>query len=43
MPILDLDFTRYNLNAKQTFALPAQFGLTLSGAAQYSSNILPSL
>ena len=41
-PILDLDFTRYNLNAKQTFALPAQFGLTLSGAAQYSSNILPS-
>jgi len=42
VPILDLDFTRYNLNAKQTFALPAQFGLTLSGAAQYSSNILPS-
>ncbi|AZS80548.1 MULTISPECIES: ShlB/FhaC/HecB family hemolysin secretion/activation protein [Achromobacter] len=41
-PILDLDFTRYNLNAKQTFALPAQFGLILSGAAQYSSNILPS-
>ena len=41
-PILDLDFTRYNLNAKQTFALPAQFGLTFSGAAQYSSNILPS-
>lgn len=42
VPVLDLDFTRYNLNAKQTFALPAQFGLTLSGAAQYSSNILPS-
>ncbi|CUJ83652.1 Outer membrane protein/protective antigen OMA87 [Achromobacter sp. 2789STDY5608615] len=42
VPILDPDFTRYNLNAKQTFALPAQFGLTLSGAAQYSSNILPS-
>ncbi|MGV2862023.1 ShlB/FhaC/HecB family hemolysin secretion/activation protein [Achromobacter sp. ESBL13] len=41
-PILDLDFTRYNLNAKQTIALPAQFGLTFSGAAQYSSNILPS-
>ncbi|MDT4817607.1 hypothetical protein AGI3411_05889 [Achromobacter agilis] len=41
-PILDLDFTRYNLNAKQTFALPAQFGLTFSGAGQYSSNILPS-
>ncbi|TRM52928.1 ShlB/FhaC/HecB family hemolysin secretion/activation protein [Achromobacter sp. LC458] len=41
-PILDLDFARYNLNAKQTVALPAQFGLTFSGAAQYSSNILPS-
>lgn len=41
-PILDLDFTRYNLSAKQTFALPAQFGLTFSGAGQYSSNILPS-
>ncbi|MGE8689343.1 MAG: ShlB/FhaC/HecB family hemolysin secretion/activation protein [Achromobacter sp.] len=41
-PILDLDFTRYNLNAQQTFALPAQFGLTFSGAGQYSSNILPS-
>ncbi|MCW0206882.1 MAG: ShlB/FhaC/HecB family hemolysin secretion/activation protein [Achromobacter sp.] len=41
-PILDLDFTRYNLNAKQTFALPAQFGLTFSGAGQYSSDILPS-
>ncbi|WP_447990338.1 ShlB/FhaC/HecB family hemolysin secretion/activation protein [Achromobacter spanius] len=41
-PILDLDFVRYNLNAKQTFALPAQFGLIFSGAAQYSSNILPS-
>ncbi|PND34381.1 ShlB-type family protein [Achromobacter sp. HZ01] len=41
-PILDLDFTRYNLNAKQTFALPGQFGLVFSGAGQYSSNILPS-
>ncbi|MCY1197434.1 hemolysin secretion/activation protein ShlB/FhaC/HecB [compost metagenome] len=41
-PILDLDFTRYNFNAKQTFALPAQFGLTFSGAGQYSSDILPS-
>jgi len=41
-PILDLDFTRYNLSAKQIFALPGQFGLTLSGAGQYSSNILPS-
>ena len=41
-PILDLDFTRYNLNAKQTFALPGQFGLVFSGARQYSSNILPS-
>jgi len=41
-PILDLDFTRYNLNARQTFALPAQFGLAFSGAGQYSSNILPS-
>lgn len=41
-PILDLNFTRYNLSAKQIFALPGQFGLTLSGAGQYSSNILPS-
>ena len=41
-PVLDLDFTRYNLNAKQTFVLPAQFGLVFSGAGQYSSNILPS-
>lgn len=42
VPVLDLDFTRFNLTAKQTFALPAQFGLTFSGAGQYSSNILPS-
>lgn len=41
-PLLDLDFTRFNLAAKQTFALPAQFGLTFSGAGQYSSNTLPS-
>ncbi|WP_373557788.1 ShlB/FhaC/HecB family hemolysin secretion/activation protein [Achromobacter xylosoxidans] len=41
-PLLDLDFTRYNLNARQTFVLPAQIGLVFSGAAQYSSNILPS-
>ncbi|AVJ28946.1 ShlB-type family protein [Achromobacter spanius] len=41
-PRLDLDFTRYNLNARQTFALPHQFGLVFSGAGQYSSNILPS-
>ncbi|CAB3933531.1 hypothetical protein LMG6000_03283 [Achromobacter insolitus] len=41
-PLLDLDFTRYNLNSKQTFVLPAQIGLVFSGAAQYSSNILPS-
>ena len=42
MPVLDLDFKRFNLNAKQTFVLPAQFGLVLSAAGQYSSNILPS-
>lgn len=41
-PVLDLDFTRYNLNARQTFVLPAQIGLVFSSAAQYSSNILPS-
>ncbi|WBX86651.1 ShlB/FhaC/HecB family hemolysin secretion/activation protein [Achromobacter mucicolens] len=41
-PMLELDFSRYNLNAKQTFALPNQFGLVFSGAAQYSSNILPA-
>lgn len=42
VPVLDLDFKRFNLNAKQTFVLPAQFGLVLSAAGQYSSNILPS-
>lgn len=42
IPDVDLDFTRFNLNVRQAFTLPAQFGLVLSGAGQYSSDILPS-
>ena len=41
-PDVDLDFTRFNLNAKQSFTLPAQFGLVLAGAGQFSDNVLPS-
>jgi len=41
-PGLDLDFTRYNLNLRQTLALPAGFGLVLSGAGQFSDDVLPS-
>lgn len=41
-PNIDLDFTRWNLEAKQSVMLPAQFGVTLSGAAQYSSDVLPN-
>lgn len=41
-PPTDLDFTRWNLSLRQAFALPAQFGLVLSGAGQYSSDILPT-
>ncbi len=42
VPVIDLDFTRFNVNARQTFVLPGQFGLTLAGAGQYSSNTLPT-
>uniref|UniRef100_UPI0039EE26C6 ShlB/FhaC/HecB family hemolysin secretion/activation protein n=1 Tax=Bordetella sputigena TaxID=1416810 RepID=UPI0039EE26C6 len=42
VPNVDLDFTRWNLNAKQSFVLPAQFGLTLSAAGQYSDDVLPT-
>jgi hemolysin activation/secretion protein len=38
----DLDFLRTNLSVRQAFKLPAQFGLVLSGAGQYSDNVLPS-
>ncbi|ALM84005.1 ShlB-type family protein [Bordetella sp. N] len=41
-PDLDLDFTRFNITAKQSFSLPAQFGVVLSGAGQFSDNVLPS-
>lgn len=41
-PNVDLDFTRWNLEARQSVMLPAQFGITLSGAAQYSSDVLPN-
>ncbi|AKQ56861.1 hemolysin activation/secretion protein [Bordetella hinzii] len=41
-PPTDLDFTRWNLSVRQAFTLPAQFGLVLSGAGQYSSDILPT-
>jgi len=37
-----LDFTRYTLDVKQTFALPAGFGITLSGFGQYSADALPT-
>ena len=42
VPDVSLNFTRYNLDVRQTFSLPAQFGLVLSGAGQYSDDILPS-
>lgn len=41
-PELELEFTRFNLNARQTVQLPAQFGLVFSGTAQYSNDVLPS-
>lgn len=41
-PATNLDFLRWNVNAKQSFTLPAQFGLVLSAGGQYSSDILPS-
>lgn len=42
-PAHDLDFKRYHMSAEQNWVLPAQFGLTLAGTAQYSSDILPSI
>jgi hemolysin activation/secretion protein len=42
VPNVDLDFLRYNLNAKQSFVLPAQFGITLAAAGQFSDDVLPS-
>lgn len=41
-PDIDLSFTRYNVNARQSFELPAQFGLVFNAAGQYSSSVLPS-
>jgi len=38
----DLDFTRVNLDLRQTVKLPAGFGLTAAAAGQYSSDILPT-
>jgi len=42
VPEVSLNFTRYNLDLRQTFALPGQFGLVLSGAGQYTDDVLPS-
>ncbi|MBO1112378.1 ShlB/FhaC/HecB family hemolysin secretion/activation protein [Bordetella petrii] len=42
VPDVSLNFTRYNLDVKQTFTLPAQFGLVLNAAGQYTDDILPS-
>jgi hemolysin activation/secretion protein len=42
VPNVDLDFTRFNLNGKQSFVLPAQFGVTLAAAGQFTDNVLPS-
>lgn len=41
-PDVALDFTRYNLTARQSFALPASLGLVFSAAGQYSSDKLPT-
>jgi len=41
-PDVDLDFTRFNLSARQTFELPAQFGLALSAAGQYTAGRMPT-
>ncbi|MBO9356670.1 ShlB/FhaC/HecB family hemolysin secretion/activation protein [Bordetella petrii] len=42
VPEVSLNFTRYNLDLRQTFTLPAQFGLVFSAAGQYSDDVLPS-
>ncbi|MCX5589646.1 ShlB/FhaC/HecB family hemolysin secretion/activation protein [Alcaligenes endophyticus] len=39
---VDLNFTRWTANFKQTLVLPQQFGLSVSGAGQLSNNALPS-
>jgi len=41
-PDVALDFTRYNLTARQSFALPAGLGVVFAAAGQYSSNRLPT-
>ena len=41
-PDYDLEFTRFNLEGRQTVQLPAQFGVTLAAAGQYSDDILPN-
>jgi hemolysin activation/secretion protein len=42
VPLGDLNFTHYNVNAKQTFVLPNQFGVTLASAGQYTDDVLPT-
>jgi len=42
VPAYDLDFTRVNLDLRQTVKLPAGFGLTAAASGQYSDDILPS-
>lgn len=42
IPDVDLGFTRYNLTSRQSFALPAQFGLVFGLMGQYSPNKLPA-
>jgi hemolysin activation/secretion protein len=42
IPDVDLGFTRYNLTARQSFALPAQFGVVFGLMGQYSPNKLPA-
>jgi len=41
-PDIDLDFTRFNLSARQSFTLPAGLGLVLAASGQYSADRLPS-
>lgn len=41
-PLYTINFTRYNLKAKETIALPGRFGLVASTAGQYSSQSLPA-
>lgn len=42
VPDVSLNFTRYNIDVRQTFTLPAQLGLVLSAAGQYTDDVLPS-